>query len=75
MNDTRVFFRVSEGEVEHVQPGAEFDGKNSIVVYALDEADALRLADLYDRDLMGVGDVAVNGVTYAAVIDPRYGID
>jgi len=73
MSDTRVFFLVSEGEVTHVQPGAEFDGKNSVLVYALDEADALRLADLYDRDLIGVGNVSINGVTYAAVTDAEYG--
>lgn len=65
--DKRVFFLVNEGEVLQVPPDTQFDGEISVLVYATDENDALRLADLYDRGDLAVDNITVDGKTYAAV--------
>jgi hypothetical protein len=66
----KTLYRVEDGRAEPCPPAsADVDGENSVLAYANDEADALRLSARYDKGELQPDNVTINGVVYAALQD------
>ena len=69
----KVFFLVEGGEATLADPAStNWDGRESVMVFAWNEEDALRLARLYDEekiDYDNVIDPRGNGTAVAAICD------
>jgi hypothetical protein len=60
-------YLVAEGDVSEATPDTEWDGERSVVVLATDEADALDIASLWEKNLLQADNCIYDGQTVAAV--------
>lgn len=65
------FWLVEGGRVSAASQDTEFDGNDSVLIYARNEFEALVIAEAYDDELVGVDNVfADDGEVVAAVSAP-----
>lgn len=63
----RNLYLVTEGRAELATPATAWDGIDSVLVLAIDDTDALDVADAYDRGEVQADNAVVDGVTVGCV--------
>ncbi len=63
----KTLYIINQGSVEVASVHTDWDGEMSVLAYAIDETDALHLADLYDHGLLQPDNVTVNGKVISAL--------
>jgi len=63
----KTLYIINQGTVEFASGQTDWDGEMSVLAYAIDETEALHLADLYDHGLLQPDNVSVNGKVISAL--------
>ncbi len=63
----KTLYIINQGSVKFANVHTDWDGEMSVLAYAIDETEALHLADLYDHGLLQPDNITIDNCVVVAL--------